>query len=101
MGRDGCDNCCNLLLYVLIGIYKKGFIMTTKPVEKPISPRQAAQISGLDARYIRSLIDSGAVDWGEKLGNGDRGRYWINRRKFILANQAIIDEELVREVVNV
>ena len=75
--------------------------MTTKPVEKPISPRQAAEISGLDARYIRSLIDSGAVDWGEKLGNGDRGRYWINRRKFILANQAIIDEELVREVVNV
>ena len=74
--------------------------MTTK-VEKPISPRQAAEISGLDARYIRSLIDSGAVDWGEKLGYGDRVRYWINRRKFIIENQAIINEELVREVVNV
>ena len=74
--------------------------MTTK-VEKPISPRQAAEISGLDARYIRSLIDSGAVDWGEKLGNGDRVRYWVNRRKFIIENQAIINEELVREVVNV
>ena len=74
--------------------------MTTK-VEKPISPRQAAEISGLDARYIRSLIDSGAVDWGEKLGNGDRVRYWINRRKFIIENQAIINEELDREVVNV
>ena len=74
--------------------------MTTK-VEKPISPRHAAEISGLDARYIRSLIDSGAVDWGEKLGNGDRVRYWINRRKFIIENQAIINEELVREVVNV
>ena len=74
--------------------------MTTK-VEKPISPRQAAEISGLDARYIRSLIDSGAVDWGEKLGNGDRVRYWINRRKFIIENQAIINEDLVREVVNV
>ena len=74
--------------------------MTTK-VEKPISPRQAAEISGLDARYMRSLIDSGAVDWGEKLGNGDRVRYWINRRKFIIENQAIINEELVREVVNV
>ena len=74
--------------------------MTTK-VEKPISPRQAAEISGLDARYIRSLIDSGAVEWGEKLGNGDRVRYWINRRKFIIENQAIINEELVREVVNV
>ena len=74
--------------------------MTTK-VEKPISPRQAAEISGLDSRYIRSLIDSGAVDWGEKLGNGDRVRYWINRRKFIIENQAIINEELVREVVNV
>jgi len=74
--------------------------MTTK-VEKPISPRQAAEISGLDARYIRSLIDSGAVDWGEKLGNGDRVRYWINRRKFIIENQAIINEELVREVVDV
>ena len=74
--------------------------MTTK-VENPISPRQAAEISGLDARYIRSLIDSGAVDWGEKLGNGDRVRYWINRRKFIIENQAIINEELVREVVNV
>ena len=74
--------------------------MTTK-VEKPISPRQAAEISGLDVRYIRSLIDSGAVDWGEKLGNGDRVRYWINRRKFIIENQAIINEELVREVVNV
>ena len=74
--------------------------MTTK-VEKPISPRQAAEISGLDARYIRSLIDSGAVEWGEKLGNGDRVRYSINRRKFIIENQAIINEELVREVVNV
>ena len=74
--------------------------MTTK-VEKPISPRQAAELSGLAARYIRSLIDSGAVDWGEKLGNGDRVRYWINRRKFIIENQAIINEELVREVVNV
>ena len=74
--------------------------MTTK-VEKPISPRQAAESSGVDARYIRSLIDSGAVDWGEKLGNGDRVRYWINRRKFIIENQAIINEELVREVVNV
>ena len=74
--------------------------MTTK-VEKPISPRQAAEISGLDARYIRSLIDSGAVDWGEKLGNGDRVRYWINRRKFIIENQAIINEQLGREVVNV
>ena len=68
-----------------------------------ISPKTAAGLRGVGIEYIYSMIDAGGTDWGQKIGDGENTRikYRINKKRFILAHEAIIDEELVREVVNV